>query len=192
MNITSLDAPLSEDELDYLDKILLEFGNDDSILSVSELDGFLTAIVSGPNQIPLSLWVSELWGGREPKWESEKEFKKFLGLVIQHMNFTIHLLMNMPDYFEALFNQNALSDETVIIAEEWCFGYMRGVDLDDWSSLPVEMETWLYAIELHGREHNFEVLDTLTLTEHQQTVTEIEPAVRKLHDYWLGKFKGSI
>jgi uncharacterized protein len=114
-----------------------------------------------------------------------------MGLVMQHMNYLANTLMQMPQYFEALFNErfneNAQSDEQILIAEEWCFGYMRGVDLDDWTSLPVELETWLYAIELHGREHNFELRKTLTLDEHQKTVTDIEPAVRKLHAYWLSQ-----
>lgn len=187
--INPTNAPLTEQQLDYIDETLLELGNDDSILCVSELDGFLTAIVSGPNMIPPSRWFPDVWGGagREPEWENQAQFQQFMGLVMQHMNDVASTLMESPTHFEALFKTNPNADKPLLIAEEWCFGYMRGVDLDDWSSLPVDMETWLYAIELHGREHNFEVLETLTLAEHQQTVREIEPAVRKLHAYWLSQ-----
>jgi uncharacterized protein len=59
---TPPNSPLSDDQLDYLDNTLLELGNDDSVLGVSERDGFLTAIVSGPNMIPPSRWFPELWG----------------------------------------------------------------------------------------------------------------------------------
>jgi uncharacterized protein len=139
--------------------------------------------------IPPSRWFPALWGGsgREPEWQNEQVFQQFMGLVMQYMNYLADTLMQMPEYFEALFNENPQSDEPILIAEEWCFGYMRGVDLDDWASLPVELETWLYAIELHGREHNFDVLKTLTVAEHQQTVADIEHAVRKLHEYWLSQ-----
>ena len=34
--------------LEKLDQWLLKYGNDDSILSASELDGYFAAIVSGP------------------------------------------------------------------------------------------------------------------------------------------------
>lgn len=37
--------PLSDQELEYLDHILMKYGHDDSILDVSELDGFLLALL---------------------------------------------------------------------------------------------------------------------------------------------------
>lgn len=181
--------PLSEAEFDWLGDILMKYGNDDSILDVSELDGFFTAIVSGPEMIPPSRWFPVLWGGegREPEWEDEAEMQRFLTLVMRHMNFVAGILMEQPEDFEALFNINPLSKKTIYIVEEWCFGYMRGVDLGHWPELPDEIDTWLEAIAFHGREEHFDVLRELSLEEHQQTVADIEPAVRKLHAYWLSK-----
>jgi len=182
-------APLSEDELVFLDETLLKYGNDDAILSLSELDGFFTAIVSGPEVIMLSRWLPALWGGagNEPVWESEQEFQRFMQGVMQHMNSIVFVLMNFPHDFVAMFNENTQSEEPILIVEDWCFGYMRGVDLGQWPELPEEMDTWLEAIRLHGREENFAVLETLTLKEHQQTVADIEPAVGRLHAYWLAQ-----
>jgi uncharacterized protein len=130
-----------------------------------------------------------MWGGvdNQPEWESEQAIEQFMSLVIRHMNSIATVLMDFPEDFEALFNINAQSEDTILIAEEWCFGYMRGVDLGQWPELPDEMDTWLEAIRLHGQEENFAVLKTLTLEEHQQTVAEIEPAVRRLHAYWLAR-----
>lgn len=181
--------PLSEADFDFIDEVLLKYGNDDSILDVSELDGFFTAIVSGPEMIPPSRWFPVLWGGegREPEWESEAEMQRFLTLVMRHMNFVSGILMEQPENFEALFNLNPLSKQTIYIVEEWCFGYMRGVDLGHWPELPDEIDTWLEAIAFHGREEHFDVLRELSLDEHQHTVSDIEPAVRKLHAYWLSK-----
>lgn len=34
-------APLAPEELDFLEAILLNYGNDDSVLDIAELDGFL-------------------------------------------------------------------------------------------------------------------------------------------------------
>jgi yecA family protein len=182
-------SPLTDSELDFLDETLLKYGNDDSILGLSELDGFLTAIVSGPDVVMPSRWLTAMWGGvdNQPEWESEQAIEQFMSLVIRHMNSIATVLMDFPEDFEALFNINAQSEDTILIAEEWCFGYMRGVDLGQWPELPDEMDTWLEAIRLHGQEENFAVLKTLTLEEHQQTVAEIEPAVRRLHAYWLAR-----
>jgi len=49
-------------ELDFVEDMLMKYGNDDSILDVSELDGLLTAIVSGPNMIMPSQWLPDIWG----------------------------------------------------------------------------------------------------------------------------------
>lgn len=47
-------APLSDAELDFVESILLKYGNDDSILDACELDGFFTALISGPEVLPPS------------------------------------------------------------------------------------------------------------------------------------------
>jgi uncharacterized protein len=68
-------APLNDEELDQLSDFLLdrvdekrdeEEGFNCGIIDVSELDGFLTAIVSGPNAIPPSIWLPVVWGDEEP------------------------------------------------------------------------------------------------------------------------------
>jgi len=179
----------NESDLKFVGDILMKYGNDDSILDVSELDGFLTAIVSGPNMLMPSQWLPEVWGGADnsPEWESMAEFERFMGAVMEMMNSSASFLMDSPEEYTAMFNISSAVEPEVVVVEEWCFGYMRGVRLGNWPTLPDEMDTWLEAIALHGLEENFPVLEQLTLEERQQTVTEIEPAVRRLHKYWLDK-----
>ena len=176
-------------DLDFIGDILLDYGNDDSILDVTELDGFLTAIVSGPNTIMPSQWLPEVWGGKDksPTWATEEEFTRFMKLVMEMMNSIASTLIEAPESFEALFHVNTATEQEVIVAEEWCFGYMRGVKLGRWPKLTDEAQTCLQAIALHGLEANFPILKQLSLEEHQRTVANIEPAVRKLHQYWLAK-----
>lgn len=180
---------LTDAELDLLSDMLLACDNDSAILDVSQLDGFLTAIVSGPDMIHPSQWLPELWGGpaHEPEWKNEAQMQRFMSLVMQHMNSIATALMAQPKSYVPLFNASGLSDDLVLIAEEWCFGYMRGVDLGGWPALPADVDTWLYAIALHGREENFKVLDTMSQEEHQQTVRQIGSAVLKLHQYFLAQ-----
>src|SRR5690606_24490249 len=139
-------------------EMLMKYGNDDSILDVSGLDGFLTAIVSGPETVMPSRWMPALWGGEahSPKWETMEECQRFLELLFRLMNDIAVMLCHCPEDFEALFNCRAAHPEIVIV-EEWCFGYMRGVALADWSALPEDMHTWLDAIALHALEENFDI-----------------------------------
>lgn len=184
--------PLTPEDLEFIDEILMKYGNDDSILSASELDGFVTAIVSSPDMIPPSRWMPEIWGGADfaPEWESEDEFHHFIQLVMQHMNFVIDLLMHQPDDYVAMFVLRKFNDREVVVVEDWCFGYMHGVDLGHWIELPEELAACLYAIELHGRGDNFSVLETLSIDEHQTTTADIEPAVRRLYAYWFEQRTG--
>ncbi len=186
-------APLTTEELDQIDEVLLKYGNDDSILSVSELDGFLTGIVSGPELITPSAWFPVLWGGkgREPKWDTDAQLNDFMGLVIRLMNENVTLLMDAPDEYSALFVINTGENGDVFMVEDWCFGYMAAVKLGHWPELPEALDVWMDAISLHGLEENFEILTGLSFEEHQQTVADIEPAVRTLHAYWLAQRSGT-
>ncbi len=56
-----MSEPTNEEGLDFVGAMRLEYGNDDSILDLSELDGFLTAIVSGPQAIAPSQWLPALF-----------------------------------------------------------------------------------------------------------------------------------
>ncbi|VED48682.1 Predicted metal-binding protein related to the C-terminal domain of SecA [Raoultella terrigena] len=58
-------GPLNESELEWLDDILSKYATDGAILDVSELDGLLTAILSGPAEIEPAQWLLAIWGGAD-------------------------------------------------------------------------------------------------------------------------------
>lgn len=177
-----------QNNIDFIADCLMKYGDDESVLCISELDGFFAAIVSGPDAALPSQWLPALWGGedKQPAWESQQELERFVGLLITAMNNASTVLMQRPETYSAQFEVSSV-DENITVVEEWCTGYMRGVAMGNWPELPDEIDTRLYAIALHGLDENNEVLDSMTLAEHQQTVADIEPAARKLHAYWLAQ-----
>lgn len=181
--------PLTDHEIDWLEDVLLKYGNDDSVLCFSEFDGLLTAIVSGPNMISPGIWLSALWGCGDyhPRWTSEKEMKHFVSLCFQHMNDIAGCLYDTPDQFEPIFNQREVKGKTYIIVEEWCFGYMKGRSLDDWSALPEALRPSLEAIALHGVEKNFPVLEKMSPAQFEQSIALIRPAALALYQHWLAE-----
>jgi len=76
-------------------------------------------------------------------------------------------------------------DQEFIVVEDWCFGYMKGVALGDWSSLPVALQPELATIALHGNEENLARLEKLTPEEYGQSVEAIRSAAISLHAKWL-------
>lgn len=183
------EGPLNEKELEWLEDTLIKYGNDDSVMDVAELDGLLTAILSGPLMIEPEVWLLSLWGGEKnvPKWANDRELQRFMDLTFRHMNDIADRLNDYPDQFGPLFGVNTVEDQEFIVVEEWCFGYMRGITLGDWSALPAELQPALDAIALHGTEENFPRVEKLSPEAFEQSIEKIGPAALELHDYWLSQ-----
>ena len=196
-----ISEPLDDDELALLDEFLLErmddetgdriaaAGGDEGILDVSELDGFLTAIVSGPNSIMPSTWLPAVWGAESPQWESRKEFEAIFQMLIRHQNSIVATLMHAPDEFEPMFGEREVDGKTYLICDEWCAGYMRGIalDADAWKQDEPDIAELLRPIRLWGTEEGWELVDAMS--EAGQTLEQhaIAPSVRALHAYWLAR-----
>ncbi|MCU7806992.1 MAG: UPF0149 family protein [Candidatus Thiodiazotropha sp. (ex Semelilucina semeliformis)] len=191
-----INTPLSDEEIELLEQILLyridedvdTLDMDEGILDISTLDGFMTAIVSGPNMIPPSKWLPAVWGDFEPVWEDMEMLEDAFTLMIRHMNSIAAILLDYPDEFEPLFWQREVEDTTYLIVDEWCEGYRRGVELSfgDWNAGGEEMTIMLapifaftQAADWPGHDHTGKELDAL----HRAIVTN----VRDIHAYWLAR-----
>jgi uncharacterized protein len=182
--------PLNDDEICFVDDMLMKYGNDDSILDTSELDGFFTAIVSGPEMILPSQWMPVIWGGagNEPEWESETEFKRFFALITQLMNYNATMLMTTPELFEALFIENEIEGKVYRNVDEWCEGYLRGVQLssEQWLQLPKDLiQEQLSVMHIFGSDEHNDYLEQLSDDGIEALQDKIEPAARMLHAYFL-------
>ncbi|AXF58655.1 UPF0149 family protein [Leclercia sp. J807] len=182
------EGPLNETEMEWLEETLMTYGHDDeSVMDVSELDGMLTAVLSGPVVVEPDRWLVAVWGGEKniPRWKNEREMNRFIDLCFKHMNDIAERLSDYPDQFEPMFGMNDVDGQTYTVVEEWCFGYMRGVALTDWSSLPESLRADLDLIALHGSEENFERLDSFSEEAFQQSIEGIRPAALRLYNYWI-------
>lgn len=173
-------GPLSAEELDWLDDIIMKHGNEAGVLDASELDGLLTAVLSAPTPVAAADWQAAIWGGKTPAWGSAGEQQRFSSLIAQHMNDIAERLRDYPDQFEPLFGTREEEGEEFTIVEEWCIGFMKGVDLADWSSLPDALQSDLQAIALHGREENIPRLERMSADEFARSVDAIRSAVLNL------------
>ena len=119
-----------------------------------------------------------------PRWKNDREMNRFIDLCFKHMNDIAERLSEYPDQFEPMFGYNDVDGQSYTVVEEWCYGYMRGVSLTDWSALPEELKADLDVIALHGAEENSEKLDALSEEEFIASIERIQPAALRLYDYW--------
>jgi len=192
--------PLIAAEMDQLDEWLLNRIPDDvdtddmdeGVFGFSMLDGFLTAIVSSPEVVSPSLWMSAMWGDFDPVWGSESEMKTILPMLLRHMNSIAGMLLERTQEFEPIFRERLLGDRRYLVVDEWCNGYMRGVSVtaSDWNKGGQEIRDLLAPIALFSSPDLDEELMKLSEPEierHQQAVT---PAVREIYRFWKSRRTG--
>ena len=176
--------PLNAADFDDLEDTLLKYGDDHTILNTCELDGFFTALVSSPTHVDIADWFPAIWGGQNPDWEDPEEAKHFIELSVRHFNTLARQLAEDSKTFAPRFEESEHQGQTLTLAEEWCFGYIRGAAIGNWPPLPTEQAANLEKISWCAEQDNFELPADLDIQAHQQRAGQIEPAARALHDYW--------
>jgi uncharacterized protein len=114
--------------LEELDKLLLDQSDDCMLLS--ELDGFLTGIITCPDLIPPSKWLQYIWGGEHGDAPLDMPnmagFQRLVDLVMRHYNAIITDL-NQPGSYGPLFDIDARNGDT--LWEPWIEGFTTAMDL---------------------------------------------------------------
>lgn len=195
--------PLCGSEINWLDTFLLRrineveniSGRDPGVLGVSELDGFFTSIVSGPKVIPASQWLPCLWGDIGPVWEDEDFITAFM-LMRRHMNCIAATLMQRPQAFEPMFLEHDYNNQTCVVVDAWCKGYLRGVLLarDHWHLDDLEMEILLVPIKAFYGEQASRTYNRFSLTEIENIRYAICRNARDIYTFWLAdrRVKGQL
>jgi uncharacterized protein len=146
MAYTISNEPLTHVEFISIQEQLERHSTGTSIASISEMDGFFTAVISCAHVIPFDVWYPAFWGGAEllPKWTSDSAFQRFFDLLVQHMNQISMMLAEHPEDYSPIFNLED-DDETLDVVD-WCYGYQRGVAIDGgWPDLP-EPQSLMHAL----------------------------------------------
>ncbi|MEW6595070.1 MAG: UPF0149 family protein [Thermodesulfobacteriota bacterium] len=197
----NLSKPLTEKEIERLDNFLLDRINDDAdtegkeegVLDISTLDGFFTAIVSGPATVMPSQWLPAIWGDFEPVWEDQQEFENIFSLMVRHMNVISATLMESPEDFEPIFFERKAEGRTYTIVDEWCDGYWRGVGLaaEQWQAAFDQLVQLLMPIVAFTEYTNWQAHD-LSHDEIDLLQKGIPGCVREIHAYWLARREESV
>ena len=188
--MNDLSTPLTDVEYEELDEFLLSVEHDDAVLDLSEFDGFITAVVSGPKTIMPSAWMPALWGGEDnaPVWDSLEDYQVIFNLMIRHMNTTSATLMQDPMEFEPIFLESTVDGVTHWVVDEWCAGYMKGVALYPVSAVTIpEVNEMLAPIRQFADPDGWDELEGKDNREIRTLQERIVPAARAIHSYWFAR-----
>jgi uncharacterized protein len=119
-------AKRPQSPIDVIDKFLLSDRAPDNSMGLSDLDGFLTGIVIGPELIMPSEWLGVIWGDDSPKFRDAKEAQSILTAVMSLYNEIVRGFQNDPPILEPIFWE---TDDGKVIAADWAEGFHDAIKL---------------------------------------------------------------
>lgn len=188
----NLDQPLSDEELDELDKMLASPDWPESTLDLSALDGFLTALAIGPTTVVPSQWLPWIWDEDESHaFATQAEAMRFFQLVYRHMNGIVGCFMNEPEKFEPMF----CGEEGNWVVEPWCEGFSSVVDRlpKDWAPLLESDEmarAWGPIVAGNAAQlPRAAKLRAMLGVDEKSLPNAITEGVRAIHAFWMPQRK---
>ena len=134
--------PLSDAELDALDTLLQALPTDNA-MNIEGMDGYLTALLVGPqlvSHLKSADWLPAVWGGDgdgSAPFASQKQRKRTALLVLRHLHGISRQLRLTPGSWEPVFSVAEVAERELADAEDWCVGFLLAVALDTDAWAPI-------------------------------------------------------
>ena len=187
-------APLSDAELEELDRFLLYGVDNDEAMTLDRLDGYLHALAIGPQTIMPKQWMPKVWGedsAMMPPMDNLEQLNHIMGLVMRHYNSIISGFEEKPPSVVPCWDSCEYDIGEFENAEGWAHGFTEGVTLNRaaWKPLfdSAKGQHWYRPIGLLGEESFSADQDQLTRTPQQreQLAQQIEDSLVNIHAFWL-------
>lgn len=183
MNSNLLTQPLSKAELDRLQAFLVSETTPERCLNLEGLDGFLTALVCGPETVLPSEFVDAIWGGGEVVWESQEQAQEIFLLIMRHWNSIVAELQ--ADKFAPILD----ADEKEFQAADWAAGFIRGMGLRGkaWQPMLKDPERKVSLLIVLASLTRGEKPQELKVSDEERAtfVRQLPQMVMEIHRYWL-------
>ena len=118
---------LSDAEFEKVCEILDRFG-DKRAMNMEQIDGFLAALVCGPEDIPQSEYLPEIWGDdmvNEAAFARQPLLQVFVSLIMRQQDAIAHTLRTDAVYTPLLLE----NEDGVACGNDWANGFVRGMGL---------------------------------------------------------------
>jgi uncharacterized protein len=193
---------LSEQEMDELDSFLMSDATTNEVMLLDCLDGFLTALVSGPAMPKPGEWMPRVWGPTAedaPKFENDVQAERITGLMMRHLNAIGWSLQQEPEHFEPVFDLQVYEgdEREYMDGEMWAHGYMTGINMqrDGWKPLFESRHgsEILQPIYLLGSPEITEAEEALVETpaQREELSKQIPASVGLIYKFWAPQRRAS-
>jgi uncharacterized protein len=127
-------AELTAQEYEELEDFLLRESELKHPMNLDALDGFLTALIIGPETIARDEWLPRVWGSagsaEAPVFHSGEQGERIVGLITRMMNALAHQFEESPADYAPLPNLTTFDNDEAQrhAARSWCLGFIEGVN----------------------------------------------------------------
>lgn len=187
-----VNQPLDDVELEELHRILIARGDGEG-LALDGAQGFITAVVIGPNPPEAQEWMPRIIDDGRP-FSTIEQAERAVQLLLRLHQMVIDALERFT--FEPILGQvENESGELVMSAQGWCEGFSEGVDLrgEAWQRRigkdPRLLEVLGPIVQLAADEGVFdqgdgEELTPLSEAEYEEALAQLPACVADVQQYW--------
>ena len=187
-------TPLTDAQIDALSTFLDEYAVEKDGMSFEMLDGYLTAVISGPRPIAVEEWLPRVWRGDDAPDEPAADAAAIADatdrILQHHAHLSAVLAQGGADFAPWILEFEDDDGSIVSFGQEWALGYLRGIGLaeDAWDALlsDAEWQDDLDAVELLARgpddeESGDEIREQSVRDAHIETMLGF---ALDAYDYW--------
>lgn len=180
--------PPTEEELERLE-FFLEESEPNPGIPLEGIDGMLAAVACGPEPVEPSEWLTVIWNGRPPAFESDAQAEQILGTLVK-IYADIERRLEAGDYGPLVtIWEDETSGEEFEDPEDWCRGFLTGMQLrgEKWSTrmkADPEFDALLEPI-VDGADPSDELREAMEDTDTlHDLLDDICQTVSTIREYW--------
>lgn len=183
--------PMTEAQLDELAALLDSDLTPEDCMDISMLQGYLTAVLVGPEIADADRWLASIWGeGADAAHFSAKaEAGRVVELVVMLYNEIDQQLRTDAEEYEPILYLDEENEQQ--IARPWCMGFMYGAALNEAAWQPLlddnEYGSALLPIVMCADEEGREEMKASGEDPAQfedEIADELPEIVAAIHEYW--------
>jgi uncharacterized protein len=184
--------PLSEQELVMLETFLASPGTtEESMASLEMIDGYMTAIVIGPEMITEHRWLRYMLDPEnrtEKLFESTEDEERIVSLLNRHISAIADQFKNDPEDFLPLYEMFSYGndEERELAIEEWALGFILGMELshDAWQPLFADESSSMLAGPLFILGKVTDDYDTMSQEEKDEMLDMLDESIIGIYAFW--------
>jgi uncharacterized protein len=164
-------------------------------IGVSFLDGFLAAIIVGPQLVAQSRWLSQIFGAKLPGGQGDRAGEAAVAAIVARHDEILDVLTRRPQDFAPVFMR---TDTGEVIAADWSDGFFGAIKLNAaaWQPLVGDptsmllMPIFIFCRDTEGHSISAPVLVAASARK-QRLIGEgwrhIPEAVSAIRAFWLAR-----